>query len=421
MKNLSILILLLTGFLSSAQEVLSLEECYDLAEENYPLASQISLLREKNAHELEVIQKEYLPKVDLNGKATYQSDVIEIPLNMGDNGIEPVDKDQYRTTVDVEQLIYNGGSLDARKELKKVELLTEAQQVKVSLYQIKRRINKYYFTILQLRAREALLESKVEVLTGRLKELESQVNYGAALPSSEKVLKAEILKIHQQQDSVRSTLSTALSNLSFYTGLTVDASTILKLPDKKEINEIGASRPEIELYDLKQKELEQNKNLISKDLYPKVFGFAQGGYGKPGFNMLDNSFEDFYLVGLKVNWNIFDWGRIKEQKRSLDIAQDLIEVEKETFSFNNNIELEEARNEIQSLENMLEKDREIIDLREGVLEAASSQLNNGIITSSQYLTEFNNLYEAKIDQQLHQIGLERAKADYRVLKGKMEN
>ncbi|MFD2518283.1 TolC family protein [Salinimicrobium flavum] len=421
MNKIIVLILLFVTFPASSQEILTLGECYDLAEENYPLASQISLLEDKTARELEVIQKDYLPKIDLNAKASYQSDVTEIPLDFGEQSLETVDKDQYRATLDVEQLIFNGGKINTRSKLKELEYRSQAQEVRISLYQIKKRINRYYFGILQLREQMALLDSKQEVLAERVDELQSQVKYGTALPASEDVLKAEILKVKQQQDEVESQLHTALKSLSAYIARPVDTTTVLELPDQGMYIQGEGSRPENEFFDLKEKELDENKNLLSKNLYPNIYGFAQGGYGKPGYNFLDNSFQDFYMVGIKLNWNVFDWGKVKEQKRSLDISKELIDAERESFNFNNNIELEEADRNIIKIQNMLVKDREIIELREGIVETANSQLNNGVITPSEYLTEFNNLYEAKINQQLHEIDLEMAKADYKVIKGNTEN
>ena len=420
MKKLSIIILLLISSLSSGQEILTLGECYDLAEENYPLASQLSLLEEKTARELEVIQKDYLPKIDLNAKATYQSDVIEIPMDFGGQTIESVDKDQYRATVDVEQLIFNGGKITARKDIKEAELRSQQQEVKVNLYQIKKRINQYYFGILQLREQMALLESKKEALSERIQELESQVKYGTALPASENVLYAERLNIEQQQDELQSRHRSALNSLSAYIAKPLDTSTTLELPKQERYLAADGARPETLLYNLKQEELEQQQSLLSKSLYPNIYGFAQGGYGKPGYNMLSNSFEDFYMVGVKLNWNVFDWGKVKEQKQSLEISKDLIESEKETFNFNNRVELEEAQMKINKIQKLLEKDREIIALRERIVETTQSQLTHGVITPSEFLTEFNNLYEAKIDLQLHEIDLEMAKADYKVIKGNTE-
>ena len=420
MKKVSLIFLLLISSLSSAQEILTLEECYELAQENYPLARQLTLLEEKTARELEVIGKDYLPKIDLNAKATYQSDVIEIPLETP-QGIEAVDKDQYRATVDVEQLIFNGGKLEARKQLKEAELQAQKQEVKVNLYQIKKRINRYYFASLQLREQMDLLHSKQEALAERIRELESAVKYGAALPASEDILKAEMLKIDQQKDEVQARLQTAQKSLSAYIDKPVDTATVLQLPAQDKLLSAEGSRPEEEFFSLKAKELDQNKDLLSKSLYPNINGFAQGGYGKPGYNMLDNSFQDFYMVGVKLNWNIFDWGKVKEQKRSLDVSKDLLAAERETFNFNNNVELEEAQMKIAQFQQMLEKDREIIALRERIVETANSQLTHGVITPSEYLTEFNNLYEARINRQLHELDLEMAKADFRVIKGNTEN
>ncbi|MGM1056486.1 MAG: TolC family protein [Bacteroidota bacterium] len=420
MKKVHVLMLLLFSMASPAQEILTLGECYELAEKNYPLVSQISLLEEKAARELEAIQKDYLPKLNINAKASYQSDVTEIPIDFGEQSFESVDKDQYRATLDVEQLIFNGGRINAQKKLTDIELQSQAQEVRITLYQIKKRINSYYFGVLQLREQLELLESKANVLDERINELETQVKYGTALPASENVLKAEILKVNQQQDEVESQLNTTLKTLSAYISKPVDTTTILELPEQEMVFQAEGSRPETAFFKLKEEELDQNKELLSKSLYPNIYGFAQGGYGKPGYNFLDNSFQDFYMVGVKLNWNVFDWGKVKEQKKSIDISKDLISAERETFNFNNNIELEEAHMRIVKIQKILIRDREIIALREDIVETSNSQLNNGIITPSDYLTEFNNLYEAKINQQLHKIDLEMAKANYKVIKGNSE-
>lgn len=421
MKKTAVLFLLLISSMVSGQEILSLDECYRLAEDNYPLASKLQLLEEKTTRELEVLNKEYLPKIDINAKATYQSDVIEFPLDAGGQGMEPVDKDQYQASLDVEQLIFNGGRINSKKRLKEAELLSQKQEVKVDIYQIKKRINKYYFGILQLREQITLLELEEETLDERIQELQSQVKYGAAIPSSEDVLRAEILKIKQRRDEVESQLQAAQKGLSAYIATPVDTTTILELRSQGVSVLSERSRPETELFSLKQEELDQQQGLLSKSLYPNIYGFAQGGYGRPGYNPLDNSFNDFYMVGVKLNWNVFDWGKVKEQKKSLDISRELVEAEKETFTLNNNIELEAAEIKIIKVQEILDKDTKILALREKILKTSDSQLRNGVITASEFLTEFNNLYEAKINQKLHEIDLEMAKADYNVIKGNTEN
>ena len=417
MKKIVFILFGIAPILAFAQQTLTLEDCYSLAEKNYPLAKQTALLEEKSNAEIRVIEKERLPKLDLNAQATYQSDVIEFPLQIPNSTVEPPNKDQYRATIDANQLIYHGGSIAANTRLKTAELATQQQQVAVNLYTLKSRINQNYFSVLLFQEQENLLLSKNEELNSRLKEINAGVKYGAVLPASEQVLKAEQLKLEQQISQTNFDRKKALKNLSLLLYQNLDDNVTLSNPDILVAPEVDSQRPELEFFDLQNTQLETSKEVISKSNYPTLLGFAQAGYGNPGLNMLENSFQDFYMVGLKMNWNIFDWGKTKEQKQAVDISKDIVSTEKETFLLNNEMQQKEAESDIDKYETMLQKDTDIITLREKVLQATTSQLQNGAITSSEYITELNNLYEAKIDEQLHKIQLSLSKANYKVIKG----
>lgn len=415
-ENLTALLVLLS-LVVNAQQKLTLEDCYALANKNYPIAKQAELLQQKNTYEIDVLKKGKLPKIDLNAQATYQSEVTELPIKIPNVVVTPLNKDQYRATLDVNQLIYNGGVIDANAKLKEAQTKTQQQQVAVSLYQLKTRINQYYFSILLLQEKEALLISKQEQLSSRIKEVQSGVKYGAILPASEKVLEAEILKIKQQLIEIKSDKTKLLQNLATLTYSPIENTTKLVKPNftidfKKESN-----RPELKLFDLQSQQIETSSILLSKNQLPKVNAFGQAGYGNPGLNMLNNSFETFYMVGLKANWNVFDWNKTKAEKQALSISKEIINSEKETFTINNQMQLQEFENEIQKNQDILATDTEIIDLRNTILKSSDSQLKNGVITSSDYIVEFTNLYEAKTNQKLHEIQLELAKANYQVIKG----
>ncbi len=68
---------------------------------------------------------------------------------------------------------------------------------------------------------------------------------------------------------------------------------------------------------------------------------------------------------------------------------------------------------------MVGSDEKIIELRIGITSAASSQLNNGIITSTAYLTELNNEIQAWLNLELHKIMLIKAKLDYKATLGNL--
>ncbi|HLW32054.1 MAG TPA: TolC family protein [Aequorivita sp.] len=417
MKALLFMFFTFVPLLLSAQQVLTLEECYGLAERNYPLARQTDLLEERSKSEVNIINKEKLPQLNLNAQATYQSDVIQFPIQMPGVTVEPPNNDQYRASLDVNQLIYHGGSIEANTNLKKAELQTQQQQVVVNLYSLRTIINQNYFSVLLFQEQAKQQISKKEQLQARLNEIDSGVKYGAVLPSTSQLLQAEILKLEQQLSETEHNRKSALDKLASLLSKNLDSDTFLAKPEILIITDNVSNRPELKLFEMQQNQLQTSKEVISKTNYPRLSGFAQAGFGNPGLNMLDNSFQDFYMAGLKLNWNILDWGKAKERKQAVDISQEIVSTEKETFVLNNNIQLDEAKNNINKYEEMLQKDTEIINLRQQVLEATTSQFQNGAIRSSEYITELNNLYEARITKELHSTQLSLAKANYKVIKG----
>ena len=414
MKQLVLILLLLIGWSSVAQKSITLEECYQLVTENYPLAKQSKLLDAQNKLDAEVIATSKLPQLSLDAQATYQSDVIEFPLAM--SGIEPLNKDQYRATVSVNQLIYNGGATEASLDLKSAQLKTKQKQVEVSLYQLKQQINQLYFSVLLAQESQLLLKAKKTQLEAKLKEVQSGIKYGVILPTSDKIL-AELLKIRQQFNALESNKATLIETLSSLISQPLNTSTIFQNSLTVTQLQTEIARPELELFQLKKEEIENSENLLSKQNAPKLLGFATGGYGNPGLNMLDNSFQTFYTVGIKVNWNIFDWNANKKQRESLAINKDFIENETEIFKLNTNIALNQQQKEIDKIESFITSDLEIINLRKDVLKSADSQLKNGVITFSAYITELTNLYEDENTLVKHKIQLQLAKANYNVIKG----
>lgn len=413
MKRILITIFLLVAFYSNAQQTLTLEDCYSLVKKNYPTAKQTDLLQQKSAFEIDALNKGKLPKIDLNAQGTYQNQVTTIPNPF----LEPLNKDQYRATVDVNQLIYNGGLIDANAKLKDAQTKAQQQQVEVNLHQLKTRINQLYFSILLLQERKDILISKQEQLVSRIKEVKSGIKFGAILPASEKVLEAENLKIKQQLSEIQYDKKWLFENLSSLTYTSIAETATLQKPNIITDETAANNRPELKYFELQDQQIEASKSVVSKNNFPKINAFGLAGYGNPGLNMIDNSFQPIFMAGLRATWNVFDWNKTNAEKEALSVSAGIVATEKETFLLNNSLQLQEMNNEIKKSEEVIKDDIEIIGLREYVEKSANAQLKNGVITASEYLTEFTNLYEAKLNQKIHEIQLDLAKANYQVSKG----
>ena len=416
MTRIFLIIVFIIPFTVAAQETLTLDECFDLVSNNYPLAKQSGLYQNQLQFDIEALQKGKLPKLDVNAQATYQSDVTSLPIQLPNLTIEPPNKDQYRATLDVNQLIYNGGLIDATSKVKEATSKVNQQQVNVNLYGLKNQINSMYLSVLLLQENQALLSAKEEQLNSRIEEVRAGVKYGSLLASSEQVLQAELLKIKQQFVELSYNRSALVQRLSLLIGKELSEDVNLARPEVL-LTESESNRPELQLFDLQKEQIDFSSKLISKSNLPKINAFAQGGYGNPGLNMLDNSFNTFYMTGIKLNWNVFDWNKTKTQKQSLEINKDIVNTQKATFELNNNLELVNLQTEIDKILALISTDNEIIVLREDILKTAESQLKNGVITSSAYITEFTNLFEAKSNLNLHETQLLLNRIQYHITSG----
>jgi len=415
MKKVVFFLIVTISLSAFAQQKVTLNDCYNLVENNYPLVKQHQLLAQQNQIDKKIIFNSKLPQFNIDAQATYQSDVVEVPIP--NSNIESLSKDQYRATFSVNQLIYNGGLTNAALKVKLGQLKTKQKQLDANIYQLKTQINQLYFSILLTQETYKLLEAKEHQLQSKLKEVKSGIKYGVLLPASDSVLEAELLKIKQQFIEVESRKSSLIETLSSLIGQSLSSLTEFEVPLIKTQLQNEINRPELDLFQFKKEEINNQKMLISKQNAPKLNGFATGGYGNPGLNMLDNSFQPFYTIGVKLHWNVFDWNTNKRKQETVAINKDIIENETEIFKLNTNIELNKQQQEIRKISAFINSDLEIIILREKVLKTIDAQLKNGVITSSTYITEFTNLFEAENTLLKHRIQIQLAKENYNIIKG----
>ncbi len=415
MKNLLLGLLVIAQHLGFAQEEMSLDECYVLLENNYPLAKQQNLLKAQNELDLYVVNTQRLPQLNLEAQATYQSDVVSIPIP--NTGIEAINNDQYKATFTVNQLIYGAGIVKASSQSVRAGFKSQQKQLEVNIYQLKQEINQLYFSILLVQEKIKLFESKQRALETKWVEAKSAVENGAVIPGSQKLIELELLKLKQRQIQLKENKSKETATLCTLLGIKTNKYLKLKKPILSSRIDSTLSRPELELFQLKQNQVESTERLISKSTKPKLAAFATGGYGNPGLNFLDNSFQPYYILGVKLKWTVFDWNSNKKTRESLLMKKEIIENEKETFELQTRIKLEGQISEIEKFTAFIQSDKDIIKLREELVKTYESQYKNGLITLGTVLGELTNLYEDKSNLRTHEIELLLFQANYNITKG----
>lgn len=416
MKKLFFLFLMLGN--TAFSQTVTLEKVVESAKRNYPLVKQKDLIRQTKEISIENLGKGYLPQLTLSGQATYQSDVTSIKIPVPGISITPPSKDQYKVVADVNQLIWDGGLIKEQKNIQQLNADVEDQKIEVELYKLTDRVNQIYLSILFIdgQLKQADLTKK-DLETG-LKKTEAQVQNGVAFKSNINLLKAEILKVDQRIIELNATRKGLTDVLSLFTGEQYSATTVFEKPSANFTTDETIQRPELTLFQKQQTLLNSQNNIIKARNLPKTSLFFQGGYGRPGLNMLENKFSPYYITGVRFNWAFGGLYTAKKEKQLIDVNKKIINVQQDVFILNTNTQLKQQQSEIDKINQLIAKDLEIIDLRVKVKEAANAQLENGVITANDYLREVNAEDQARQTLIVHQIQLLQAQINYQTIKGK---
>jgi outer membrane protein TolC len=409
-----------------SQKILTLRECYDLAVSTTPLAAEkgaytdLSKMRDAN------LAKSWLPSLDVNGSILYNSSVIDMSGVLGSlpipgiaNAIKPLPHEQYKITLDINQVIYDGGAVKSARAMEKAELGLNEKQTDVDIYKIRGQINTYYFEIIMLDRQRELLNIYLEIINSRLKSMKSAMINGVILKTDIDVLSSEKIKIEQQlkENGIR---KTALINiLEDITGSEINPATELILPVQSVEPTDEITRPELQVFDLRKEQLSSGFRVVESKRMPKAFGFATLGYGNPpGSNFFKDEFAPYYILGAGIKWNIFDWNKAKNEKKIITLQQNIIENRKTDLNANLKRLLESKNAEIESLKALIETDSELIEMRKRISATAESQYQNGTITATEYLNELNSEQQAVVNNEIHKIQLSMARIEYLNISGK---
>lgn len=410
-KKMKILLVFCSlGFVVNAgAQQLSLDEAYTLAKTNYPVIKKRDLIKQSTDYSLQNAGKAYLPQVSINGQATYQSEVTRIPVTMP--GVKEMSKDQHKLVGEVSQLLYDGGAVSAQREILKANEAVQLQNVEVAMQSVKERVTDMYFGILLMEEQLAQNKLRKESLNAALKKAEAAYANGVSFKSNVNELKAEVLNVDMSATEIKADQNAYKDMLSQMIGRAVDESTVLiqpaTLPDFNEIN-----RPETKLYDLQKNIFDAQRKKLQSDWLPKISAFAQGGYGRPGLNMLSDKFEPFAIGGIRFTFplnNIYTW---KNNLKINEINQRQVDADKETFLLNTNATLKKQLRDQQKYEALISEDDKIIELREEITKSARAQLDNNVITVSEFINKLNAEHQTRQMKYLHQLQLLKAKYNF---------
>ena len=418
---------------AAAMDTLTLEQAYEMVGDRYPLAEQVEMQWQIRDLQIRNADAGWLPELRLSALAQYQSDVTEIDIRLPaapDGFVTPTQpKDRYQIALDLEQRLYDGGRARSRRELEHSRTDVALNRIRVDQHELRNRVNDSWFAIHALRAQQAALEVTKQDLTRRLQEITSQVEHGAVPATQADIIRAEQLRITQQMRSLKAREKSAISILSILLDTDLSGDIVLLMPEVPEWHEVPdlqdqspgpdprilpdfRQRPETALFDAQRSELMQQKELVTASYRPRISAFGQAAYGRPGLNMFEESFQPWYIVGVRASWSIWNWGTAEREREILHIRQRLVGNQQEIFDRSMHAAVQHDLERIAELREAIRTDQEIIALHENIVRDAASRLEHGAITATEYISELTNRQRAVINRDLHRIELARAWQDY---------
>ena len=420
-------VMMLSGAsLAGAQDTLQLAVMQEAAVRVDPRVGQLDLLRSATDLRIAAIASERLPQIGINAWASHQSDVTRVSIDLPGTTLPTPARNRWQSTVDVEQLLYDGGDNARRRELERARHAESAAGVQVVLYGLRSEVNAAFFSAFLLQQRAAEYEALVTDLDARLAAVRARVEAGTALGRDAAEVEAERVRAILQMEEAQATRRASLVMLSDLVGQPIDTTAVLVLPteEPEKIESLTRAelpslrlRPEFERFRQVRARLEREADLAGAENRPRLSAFGQAGVGLPGLDQFRSTSDLFWQAGIRLQWRPWSWNSANRNAAALRMQQRAVEQDEQALARSLAREVVIHQEEITRLLAALSEDKRVVDLRTEIERQARAQHEEGTITTADYVETRTNVLEARLLLQRHRVELARARATLRITLG----
>jgi outer membrane protein TolC len=379
-----------------------LEDCQRLARENYPMIRQYELIELTREYTMSNANKNYLPRLDVTLIGGMISGLPSFSAP-GEGSSSSSDM-QLISVVQLNQPIWDGGVTKAKKGVIEANTAVEKAELEISLYALEERINNLFFGILLIDEQIGQLEILRSSMQINLDRVNVAVENGTAYKSDIDEIQVEMINIDQRMEELRSNRNAYINVLGAMTGRKIEVSSSLERPVVEDnFLQLENNRPELRRFQSQGAMIEAQRQIDRSALYPKIglLGFAT--LIEPGIDFGASTIDNIFVGGLSLNWNLDGLYRNGNNKKLTELNLQKVAIQKETFLFNNELELTQTRLDLNKFRNLVEQDREILELKTRIKEAYELKYENGVSTMSELLKRTHDESAARQNLVIHEI------------------
>ena len=416
MKFLVYFFLLFSLNVFFAQETsISLDSCIQWTKRNFPIYKQSELYKTQQAINVSAIREAWLPKLNLNASATYQSEVVQFNIPGFTTNFP---HDAYIGSLSMEQLIFDGGIGKRQQTLETLSSEVEIQKNTVELYKSADRVNQIYMAILLAKENISMLELFKDNLMQRSTSVAAAVSNGLMLQTNLDEIEVELLKTQQNLIEATENLVGLCASLTLMTGKEITPKTTLSLiPAGGTSIVMSIMRPETKLLLMQESLLDERYKLATNVALPKVYLGAVGNYGRPGPNFINQDLRFFGSGNVSLRWNISTLYGLGREQRKFDLNKKMLEIQRDQLNKNIEISLATYTSQLSALDQLMKLDALILAKKAEISEVSAAQLANGKITSTVYLIQLNDEMAARLNLKIHEIKKINAWSNYNITMG----
>ncbi len=417
LRTLVITLAIVPAIAHAQSDTLSLSALHRAAEQQDPRARELALLSAQSRLRRLNLDTEHRPSFAIESQAQYQSDVARVPVTLpGGATIPSPAHDTYDAHLNVQQRLFDA-TRAPRRALEDAQLGESRSRLRTALYNSRQTVNDLYFSALRSQTQAEEIETTITDLDAQVRSAATRAREGTALPSEERIFQAELLKRRQLLAELRTSRRAALSVLADLTNSRIDSAAILSAPDVGDaITATRArladlkKRPEFEQFAATRNTLEKQEAARTAQDKPRISAFGRAGYGRPGLNPLSDKFDDYWLVGVQLQWSPFTWGNTDRDRESLAIQRQIVNAEEQAFADNLRRGVIQDLASIDRLGETLAMDDEIIGLRERIAAETRIRYAEGVVLAPEYVDRETDVLSARIARAGHRAELAQSRA-----------
>jgi outer membrane protein len=407
----------------------TVEDCVRMALETNPALKTAEAERDASRAEAKQARTTLLPSLDFSGSYRRQSVVPEIniaPVTLPFGGtfspfpggmrLGSLETTDFRLTVS--QPIFTGFRLTERKRAAEAQSQSKSHEADAKRNEIVYRVEAAYAGALNALEWLEIARTARDQIEVHRRDADSFLRQGLARP--DEVLKADVklseadLAVVQAEHAVRLS-RIVLANeigrpLSEETGLAPMDSTQSETVSIENSVALGiANRPELKALQAAQKAGISAKKAAKGTYWPSLAAFGTAGYGKPGLDFIKQDWMDYWLAGVSVEWNLWNWGRTSASVRQAESKWEA--VTQQAFQVRNAVilDIQQACLKRNEAEQKLALNRKMADQTETLFRVTENRFKQGQASNTEY-------FDAQSDFTRVRLGLAQAKTDLALAK-----